>query len=340
MVVGVVAAVALVALILGAFAGLVVPLVISTVLGVLLHPVIDSLERAGCSRGVGAGLVLLGLLAVAVASVWMTVVGLLEQESEISQQVTSAIKYLDQRIGTEWDPIGDPDTAAGGIADALPQVFGGLSRSFGSVFSGFAAFVLGSGIAAFFLYYVLRDWPLLYTWLSRHLGVDPELGRSIIDSANNSIRSYFGAITISSVATVAVIGLTALVLGMPLVFSIVLVTFVTSYIPYIGAFFSGAFAVLIALGSVGVSGAIAMLIVILIAQNLVQTMLITKLSSDALRIHPIVNLGSTIAGGVIAGLLGAMLSVPVVAIVIMMRQKLAQPVAIGEDEDAVDQVGG
>ena len=339
MLVGIIAAAVLMASILGAFAGFVVPLVVAAVLGVLLHPIVDWLERARCPRGVGAGLVLLGLVAVTVASVWMTVVGVLDQREEISQQVTSAFNYLDREIGSKWDPIGDAGGATGGIADALPHLFGGLYSSFGSLFSGVAAFGLGTVIAAFFLYYVLRDWQPLTTWLSRHLGVDPELGRNFVDSANNSIRSYFGVITISSVVTVVVIGLAAVVLKIPLVLSIVLVTFVTSYIPYIGALFSGAFAVLIALGAAGVAEAMAMLVVILVAQNLIQTLIITKLSSESLRIHPIVNLGSTIVGGVIAGLLGAMLSAPVVAIVMIIRQKLAQHIAAEESQEATDQAG-
>ena len=120
------------------------------------------------------------------------------------------------------------------------------------------------------------------------------------------------------------IGLAAIALDVPLAFSIALVTFVTSYVPYIGALFSGAFAVLIALGAAGVTEAVVMLIVILVAQNLVQTLLVTKVSSESLQIHPIVNLGSTIVGGVVAGLLGAMLSAPVVAIILLVRGEVAR----------------
>ncbi|MDH4278885.1 MAG: AI-2E family transporter, partial [Acidimicrobiia bacterium] len=101
------------------------------------------------------------------------------------------------------------------------------------------------------------------------------------------------------------------------------VTFVTSYVPYLGAIFSGAFAVLIALGSTGTRDAIIMLLVILVVQNIVQTLMLTKLSSDLLNLHPIVNLASTIVGAAMAGLLGAMLSAPVVAIAIAVQQRLA-----------------
>jgi predicted PurR-regulated permease PerM len=327
-IVGVLLAAAAVAAILGALAGLVIPLVVAAVMGVLLHPVVDWLERRRCPRSLGAGLVLVGLTAIVVASVWMTVVGVLDQGDEISQQVTKGIEYLDREIGARWDAFGDADGATESLGNAVPHLFGGLSSWFGSLFSGLASFVVGTGISVFFLYYVLRDWELLTSWLGGHLGVDPELGKTFVDEGNDALRSYFGAITVSSVITAIVIGLAAAALDVPLAFTIALVTFVTSYVPYIGALFSGAFAVLIALGAAGVTDAIVMLIVILVAQNLVQTMLVTKVSSDALSIHPIVNLGSTIVGGALAGLLGAMLSAPIVAILIMVQQGLARHRAV------------
>lgn len=323
-VVGVAAAAVTVILVVGAFAGVVIPLVVAAVMGALLHPVVDRLERVGCPRSVGAGLVLFGLVMIVVAAVWMTVVGVLDQGDEIAEQVTQGLDYLDREIEASWDAIGDADGAAGSLGDAVPHLFGGLSSWFGSLFSGLASFMVGTGISAFFLFYVLRDWDLLTSWLGAHLGVEPDLGKTFVDDANGAIRSYFGAITVSSVITALVIGLAAVVLDVPLAFTIALVTFVTSYVPYIGALFSGAFAVLISLGGAGVTEAVIMLIVIILAQNLVQTLLVTKMSSDSLSIHPIVNLGSTVVGGALAGLLGAMLSAPVVAIIIMVQQGLAQ----------------
>ena len=290
----------------------------------LLHLLVDRLERTGLPRSIGSGLVLVGLAVIVVVSVWVTVVGVLDQSDQISRQVTGGLEYLDREIGGQWDPTGGADAGSDRLGNVLPGVFGGLSTWFGSVFSSLAAFVAGTGIAVFFLYYVLRDWRQLTSWLGGHLGVDRDLGNRFVADATGAIRSYFGAITLSSVITAVVIGLAAVALEVPLAFSIALVTFVTSYVPYIGALFSGAFAVLIALGAAGVTEAVVMLIVILVAQNLVQTLLVTKVSSKSLQIHPIVNLGSTIVGGVVAGLLGAMLSAPVVAIILLVRGEMAR----------------
>jgi hypothetical protein len=71
-----------------------------------------------------------------------------------------------------------------------------------------------------------------------------------------------------------------LILGDPLAFTVALVTFVTSHVPYLGAIFSGAFAFLVALGASGLTEATILLIVILVVQNVVQTVMTTTRSAD------------------------------------------------------------
>lgn len=323
-VVGIAAAAAVIAWVIGALAGVAIPLVVAAVMGVLLHPVVDRLERVRCPRSIGAALVLLALGTLLVVSIWLTVVGVIDQSDQISAEITRGLQYLDEEFSGLWDPPGGSASAESGLADAIPNMFGGVTSWFGSVFSSIAAFLVGTAIAVFFLYYVLLDWQQLSGWLGTHLGVEPELGHQFVEDATASIRAYFGALTVSSLVTAVVIGVTAAILDVPLAMSIALVTFVTSYVPYLGAIFSGAFAVLIALGSAGTREAVILLITVLVVQNVVQTLMLTKLSSDRLRLHPIVNLGSTIVGAAIAGLLGATLSAPTVAIIVLVRRRLVE----------------
>jgi predicted PurR-regulated permease PerM len=132
------------------------------------------------------------------------------------------------------------------------------------------------------------------------------------------------------------IGSTMEILGPPLAFTVGLVTFVTSYIPYLGAIFSAAFACLVALGSGNATRALVLLVVILIAQNVVQTILSAKLTSDRLSPHPIASLISTIVGAALVGLLGATLSAPVPASIIQINRRIsdsgADPTSSGQDD--------
>jgi len=167
------------------------------------------------------------------------------------------------------------------------------------------------------------------------------LGDGAVEDAVWSVRRYFYALTVTSLVTAVVIGLTAAVVGVPLAFSIALVTFITSYVPYVGAFVSGAFAVLIALGAGGISDALIILAVILVVQMVIQPILQNRMTASELDIHPVVSFGSTIVGGVFAGVLGAMLSAPLVAMIIKIRNRVkhyeeheARAATAGENTDA------
>ena len=111
-----------------------------------------------------------------------------------------------------------------------------------------------------------------------------------------------------------VVGLGAVVLGVPLAGPIAIVTFVTSYIPFFGAFFAGAFAVVIALGAKGLSIALAMLAITLLTNNTLQNLLEPVAFGKTLRLHPLVVMLVTTAGTLLFGVLGATLAAPVTAV--------------------------
>jgi predicted PurR-regulated permease PerM len=109
-------------------------------------------------------------------------------------------------------------------------------------------------------------------------------------------------------------------------------------VPYIGALISSVFALLIAFGSGGIVPALVMLVVILVAQNVVQPIVQRQLERNALDLHPIAGFGSTIIGSVLFGILGATLSAPTVAMVMRVRERIR---AFQRGElDADDLIGG
>ena len=139
-----------------------------------------------------------------------------------------------------------------------------------------------------------------------------------------SFRSYAHGVTIIGLMNGVVIGLGALVLGVPLVLPIALVNFVTSYIPFYGAFVAGAFAVLVALGANGLSVALAMLAITLLTNNTLQNLLEPLVFGKTLRLHPLVVMLVTTAGTLLFGLLGATLAAPVTAVALRTIHLLRQ----------------
>jgi predicted PurR-regulated permease PerM len=112
-------------------------------------------------------------------------------------------------------------------------------------------------------------------------------------------------------AIVAVfVALVALLLGLPLVFTILVVNFIGGYIPYIGAFLGGGLAVIVALGEGGVDTAVVMLVAVVASNLLLENFVEPKVMSRTLDIHPLVVLVVTALGGLVGGIVGLILAVP------------------------------
>lgn len=334
--VGVLALGAVVLWLLAQVSGFVVPLVISAVLGALFAPLVDRLHARGVPRAGGAVLVLLGLATVVIGSIWLVVAGILEQGPQIRSQAQAGLDTLSSWLASRGVDIGSGAAAADQVGSASGQALGGVVSALSGTVSSLVSIGIAAAMGAFLVYYVLSDWHRVTGWLGAHVGLDPRTGTEIVGDAALSVRRYFWALTISAVVTAVLIGGTAWLLGVPLAFTIAVVTLVTSYVPYLGAIVSGAFATLIALGANGLETAIVILVVILVVQNIVQTIVLVKLAGNALSLHPIVVLGSTIIGAALFGILGAALSSPAVAVAIMVRRRLGADPAAQQAPEAGD----
>ena len=311
-IVGVIAASVIIYLLLAALSVLVVPLIIAGVVGALLVPLVDRMAKH-MPRKLAAGIVLVGLVVIGAMAVVVAVAGVVEQAPEVSKQLSSGLAAVKEWLSGVGINVGSAKGAADGAQSAAGAAAGGLPALVGTIFSSVAALAVGAFIALFFLFYIMNDWDEFSTWVGSHLGVPNDLGKEIVNDATWSVRRYFYALSVTSLGTAIAIGGTALVIGVPLAFTIALVTFVTSYIPYVGAWVSGAFAVVIALGSGGVTDALIILAVILLVQMVGQPLLLNQMSATELNLNPAVSFGSTILGAILAGVLGATLSAPIVA---------------------------
>jgi predicted PurR-regulated permease PerM len=126
----------------------------------------------------------------------------------------------------------------------------------------------------------------------------------------------------------------ALVLGVPLAGTIAVVTFVTAYVPYIGAFVAGAFAVIIALGAKGTTTALVMLVIVLLANGLLQNIFQPFVMGAALDLHPLVVLIVTIGAGCLFGTIGLVLAAPLLSAAVHITGNLAQARVLARQDPA------
>src|SRR5204862_2481043 len=208
--------------------------------------------------------------------------------------------------------------------DLLHGVKAGISG-----LSSLAFFVVLTALSLFFL---LKDGPQIRAWAERRLDLPQPIAHLVTQRILQSLRGYFLGVTIIAAFNGVVVGLGAALLGVPLAGTIALVTFVAAYIPYLGAWSAGAFAVLIALGGSGVEAAGGMIVVELLANGALQQIVQPFAYGAALGIHPLAVLVVTIAGGALFGAVGLILAAPLTAAAVRIAADLAR--ARQEKEEA------
>ena len=108
---------------------------------------------------------------------------------------------------------------------------------------------------------------------------------------------------------------------MPLAGTIAVVTLVTAYIPFVGAFVSGAFAVVLALGSQGTTTALIMLVIVILANGALQNIVQPIAMGATLRMNPLLILVVTISAGAFFGMAGMILAAPLTSAAIHISRE-------------------
>ncbi|MGB3485425.1 MAG: AI-2E family transporter [Mycobacterium sp.] len=321
---GVIALAAVVAAALGAISGVLVPLVIAVILGIVLEPVSEMLKRVGLPAALATAITLLGAIVVGAVAIGTVVWGFVQQWPDIYRQLMLGWARL-----LEWVEGLDIDSqwlvhARSALEGHAPQLGQGILGVVTSTFYGALSLVMGTFLALFFLFFALRDASRFPAWLARSTTLDTAEVGTVISLARTSIRGYFKGITITALVTAPIFMVPLLILGVPLAVPIFILYFVLSFIPFLGAWITGVFAVLIAFGSGGPTAALILGLTFMISNGTVQSAVSSWALGSSLRLHPVAVLLATMIGGVAAGLLGMVLGAPVLAAVVKSATALRQ----------------
>ena len=303
---------------------LVVPLVLAIILGILFAPLVDTMERWRIPRAAGAGVTMLFVLGIAVATIWVVESSVAEQWPTIQQQLNSAAVEVQVWFDGLNLPPGFIDEVVANVRSQIPKVGQTAANALVAGVSGVFAFLFGTFLAFYMLFFTLKDNEEIATWIGSHVGLPPKLGHDIVRDSFVAVRQYFKGTSVLALSTTIATALGLGVIGMPLVGAISVVTFITSYIPFFGAIISGVFAVLIALGAGGVPLAVKALVVVLVAQNILQSVIQAWAIGSALDLHPLAVLIATTLGAIFGGLIGGMLGAPIAAMAVRTAARLRE----------------
>ena len=306
---------------LAAISTIVLPVVAGTIAAAVASPIVAHLHARGLPRALGAALVLLMLLALGVVIALLVFAGIVENGDEIRAAADKALNKVEG-----WAH----DAGAQGTSGAKENVSKAVPNAGGTLLQGLAAGIEGLTSLAFFLsftlfstFFLLKDGPSIRRFVDGHLGVPVPVARTITGNVLSSLRRYFLGVTIVAAFNGIVVGLAALILGVPLAGTIAVVTFVTAYVPFIGAFVSGAFAVMIALATEGTGTAAVMLVVVLLANGALQNILQPVAFGATLGLNPLVVLVVTIGAGSLFGMVGLVLGAPLASAAVHIAQELS-----------------
>jgi predicted PurR-regulated permease PerM len=321
---GLVLATVVVLALLAVLNDIVIPLVISTLLAIIFGPLVDFLARRGVPRTLGTVVTMILILLGFVGLVLLVLKGIVQQGPEIAYQIQAGWVNLQEGF-SEYDiRLPSVDQVSANLTDALPAIFEGVFGFLGSTVSTVIALFVGIYFGAFMLFFFMRDAVDLQTWLAQHIRLRPQVGEQIVRNSSQTVLIYFRGTAVTALITSIVVAIPLIILKVPLVASILILYFFTSFIPYLGAWVAGAFAVLIALGAGGVETALIILTAVIVTNGILQSVVSSWALGSMLKIYPLVIFLVTIVAGIVGGILLMILAVPLTAIVIQVRAILRQ----------------
>jgi len=314
--VGFTIAMVIIVFIMAALSEIVLPMTFAAVLAIMFKPLVGTLQKKGLKPTLAAGLIVLGLLALAVGVLTATINGVVDQADQIGDLADDAIdKAADQvdSLGVDEAALEDAREAT---EEAGPVAAEGAVTHLVDLFDSLLAVAGGVILGSLIMYYLLKDGGKFRKAVVAKV---KESDRGDVDGfigdTCRTLRSYGKGRSIMSATVSVVIGIAALLMGLPIVFTIMVVNFVGGYIPYIGAFLGGGLAVIVALGDGGIAEAALMLLIVLAANLLLENFVEPKVMGSSLDIHPLVVLVVTALGGLVGGIVGLILAVPAYVIV-------------------------
>lgn len=281
----------------------------------VLAPIALRLRAAGVRRGLATAIVMVGALVVFGLIMYWVGRALFSQADEFAAAISAGIEkvraWMTETFGTSLDELltraSEYLSTSGGEGGLTSSVFGAAATAI--------EILSGAGIALFATIFFVHDGDRIWHWVTR---LFPTSVRGHIDDAGRlswrTLAAYArGTILIAAIDAIG-IGAGVALVGVPLAGPITVLVFFGAFIPIVGAFVSGFVAVIIALATVGVTGAVAVLVIVIVVQQVEGHILQPLIQGRMVRLHPLAVVLAVAGGSILGGLIGAVVAVPIVSV--------------------------
>ncbi|MFC7534507.1 AI-2E family transporter [Actinoplanes sp. GCM10030250] len=329
---------------LGKMWSIVWPLVVALLITTLTWPPVRFLRRHKWPPALAASLVTVLFLVLAAGILVGIVAPVASESPELATGVSNGIKTVSDWAAGPPLNIGDDEvnSATNAAVERLQNSVGSIATA---TLTGVTTVVNGlvtTILALFLMFFFLKDGPRFLPWLGRQLP-----GRLSVDVPIVAARGWetLGAFVRSQafvgLLDAVAIGIGLWIVGVPLVLPLAVLTFVAAFVPIVGALFAGFVAVLIALVSNGWTDALIVLGIIVAVQQLEGNVFQPMVQSRGLGLHAGVVLLAVTLGSSLYGIVGALLAVPVAALIAVLWTYVREQLSDSPEpprEDPADEV--
>lgn len=320
---------------IGTFWSGILPVVLALIVCTVLAPVAAAMRRFKVPAGLAALLTMLLFFGVLAALGMIIAPDLVGQSRLLYIQALEGVQRL--QLWAQGPPLNlDPESLNEGVDEITQWVQNQAGAIAGGVFSGIntAAGLSVTLMVLFVLtFFFLKDGHRFLPWLRSATGGRTGLYLTeLLTRAWNTLSGFIRAQAVCSLIDAIVIGTGIAIVGVPMAFTLALITFVAGFIPIVGAVVAGALAVLIALVTLGFTKALIVLGIVLATQQLEGNVVSPLLQSRAMNLHPVIVLVSVTVGGALFGLIGGFLAVPVAAMIAVVYRYSLEVLRINAGE--------
>lgn len=320
---------------------IIVPVALATMVAALMLPAVDWLDRRGAPRSGAVALVILGgfgvfggILTFVVSQFVSGLPGLVEQVTRSIDSIRSWLIKGPAHLSRE-----QIDNAGNTAIKALRDNQEKLTTGALSTAATLTEIITGAFLVLFTLIFLLHGGRNIYGFVTQIVPAGArervrDAGRAGFGSLIGYVRATFLVALVDAVG----IGTGLAIMGVPLALPLASLVFLGAFIPLVGAVVSGLLAVIVALLAKGFVYALITLGLIIAVQQLEAHVLQPFVMGRAVAIHPLAIVLAIAAGGVLAGIVGALLAVPIVAFLnsairVLAADDPAQQAAELESED-------
>ncbi len=301
----------------GYFSHIMVPLAIALLLAALMAPGVERLAQWRVPRPAAAAAVMVGGIAVVGGLITFVIITFSNGLPQLQQQVSDSLEQIQ-----DWLIDGPLHLQAQQIEDFLDDAIGAIQENQAAITEGaittattIGEFLTGFVLTVFILIFFLYDGAGIWRFVTH--GV-PTRVRERVDVAGRrgfaALVSYVRATAAVALVDAVGIGVGLAIVGVPLVIPLSALVFMSAFVPIIGAVIAGTVAVLIALVANGFIQALIVLAIVIGVMQLESHVLQPLLLGRAVRLHPLAVVLAIAAGLIAAGIAGALLAVPLLAV--------------------------